>query len=94
MNYKVADLSGFNRRFRKVVEGQPSLLIHDGQVIAEQMSKERGSKNELDRAVREHGVASPPEVALALLEISCLNYEESKPEANTHLARRRFIQKH
>ncbi len=98
MNYLVADLSGVNRRFRKVVEGQPSLLIHDGQVIAEHMTKERVSKDELDRALREHGIASPHDVALAVLEvdgsISCLKYDEIKPDANTHLVRRRFIQKH
>src|SRR5438445_12803304 len=32
LNYFVADLSGVNRRFRQFVQGQPSLLIHDGQV--------------------------------------------------------------
>ena len=36
-------------------------------------------------------------VALAVLEvdgsISCLKYDEIKPDASTHLARRRFIQK-
>jgi uncharacterized membrane protein YcaP (DUF421 family) len=98
MNYVVADLSGFSRRFRKVVEGQPSLLIHDGQVIAEHMSKERVSKDELDRALREHGIASPHDVALAVLEvdgsISCLKYDEIKPNANNHIVRRKFLQKH
>src|SRR6201987_4057159 len=29
-NYLVADVSGGSRRFRKLVQGQPSLLIHDG----------------------------------------------------------------
>src|SRR5438094_9538910 len=29
MNYVIAELSGVNRKFRKVVQGQPSLLIHD-----------------------------------------------------------------
>src|SRR5438067_5947383 len=33
MNYLVAELSGTNRRFRKIIEGQPTLLVHDGQVI-------------------------------------------------------------
>src|SRR5947207_15893812 len=40
MNYLVAELSGTNRRFRKLVQGQPSLLIHDGQVITAHMAKE------------------------------------------------------
>ena len=37
------------------------------------------------------------QVALAVLEvdgsISCLKYDEIKPDASTHLVRRRFIQK-
>src|SRR5580692_7744422 len=33
LNYLVADVSGGSRRFRKLVEGEPSLLIHDGKVI-------------------------------------------------------------
>src|ERR1051325_945211 len=40
LNYVVAEVSGTNRRFRKLVQGQPSLLIHDGQVISAHMAKE------------------------------------------------------
>src|SRR5712664_1984939 len=29
LNYFVADLSGANRRFRKIIQGQPTLLIHN-----------------------------------------------------------------
>ena len=98
LNYFVADLSGVNRRFRKLIEGQPSLLIHDGQVMTVHMAKEHVSMDELERALREHGIASYHDVALAVLEvdgsISCLKYDEIKPEAQTHLARHRFLQKH
>jgi uncharacterized membrane protein YcaP (DUF421 family) len=96
MNYFVAELSGANRRFRKFVEGQPSLLIHDGQIIAAHMAKEHVSADELHRALREHGIADYKEVALAVLEIdgsiSCLKYDDLAPTAHTHL-RRRFLQK-
>jgi uncharacterized membrane protein YcaP (DUF421 family) len=98
MNYVIAELSGANRRFRKFVQGQPSLLIHDGQVITAHMAKEHVSMDELERALREHGINSYHEVALGVLEvdgsISCLKYDELKPSANTHLARRKYIQKH
>jgi uncharacterized membrane protein YcaP (DUF421 family) len=81
-----------------LVEGQPSLLIHDGQIITAHMAKERVSTDELERALREHGIASAHDVALAVLEvdgsISCLKYDEIKPDAHNHLARRRFLQKH
>src|SRR6202165_321101 len=33
LNYFIAEVSGGNRRFRKFVQGQPSLLVHDGKVI-------------------------------------------------------------
>ena len=98
LNYTIAELSGGNRRFRKFVQGQPSLLIHDGQIIAAHMAKEHVSMDELQRALREHGIASYHDVALAVLEvdgsISCLKYDEIKPTADTHLARRKFLQKH
>jgi uncharacterized membrane protein YcaP (DUF421 family) len=61
------------------------------------MAKEHVSVDELERALREHGIANVQDVALAVLEvdgsISCMKYDEIKPDANTHLARRRFIQK-
>ena len=98
LNYLVAELSGGNRRFRKLVEGQPTLLIHDGKVISSHMSKEHVSMDELQRSLREHGIASYHDVALAVLEvdgsISCLKYEEISPAAESHLARRKFLQKH
>lgn len=97
MNYVVADVSGANRRFRRFIQGQPSLLIHDGQIIESHMAKEHVSMDELERALREHGIGDYHQVALAVLEvdgsISCLKYDEIKPDASTHLARRRFIQK-
>lgn len=96
MNYLIAEVAGANRRFRKFVEGQPSLLIHDGKIISAHMAKEHVSADELHRALREHGIADYKEVALAVLEvdgsISCLKYDDLAPTAHTHL-RRRFLQK-
>jgi len=90
LNYVVAELSGANRRFRKFVQGQPSLLVHDGQVISAHMAKEH--------VMREHGISTYHDIALAVLEvdgsISFLKYDEIQPTAQTHLARRKFIQKH
>lgn len=97
LNYLVAELSGGNRRFRRFIEGQPSLLIHDGQIVGAHMSKEHISMDELQRSLREHGISSYHEVALAVLEvdgsISCLKYDEINPGAHNHLAKRRFLKK-
>src|SRR3974390_1252515 len=58
LNYAVAEVSGANRRFRKFIQGQPSLLVHDGQIIESHMAREHVSMDELQRALREHGVGS------------------------------------
>jgi uncharacterized membrane protein YcaP (DUF421 family) len=97
LNYVIGTLSGTSRRFRRVVQGEPSLLVHDGKAIESHMAREHVSMDELQRALREHGIAHVHDVALAVLEvdgsISCMKYDEIKPDANTHLARRRFLQK-
>jgi uncharacterized membrane protein YcaP (DUF421 family) len=98
LNYLVAELSGGNRRFRKFIQGQPSLLVHDGQIIEAHMAKEHVSMDELERSLREHGVNSYKDAALAVLEvdgsISVLKYDDIQPAASTHLNRRRFLNKH
>lgn len=98
MNYLVAELSGTNRRFRKLVEGQPTLLVHNGQLIVPHMAKERVSMDELERALREHGINSYRDVALGVLEvdgsISCLKYDELNPTEQNHPVKRKYLQKH
>jgi uncharacterized membrane protein YcaP (DUF421 family) len=97
LNYLIAGLSGSNRQVRRLIEGEPSLLVHDGMVIEAHMVRERVSMDELNRALREHGINSCDQVALAVLEvdgsISCLKYDDIKSSANNHLVRRRGIQK-
>ena len=97
LNYGVARVSGSNRQMRRVIEGEPSLLVHDGKIIDSHMAREHVSIDELHRALREHGIERCDQVALAVLEvdgsISCLKYDEISPTANNHLARRKGIQK-
>ncbi|MFY9844477.1 MAG: DUF421 domain-containing protein [Terriglobales bacterium] len=97
LNYLVADVSGANRRFRKYIQGQPSLLVHDGEVIESHMAREHVSMDELERALREHGISTYKQAALAVLEvdgsISVLKYDDIEPAASTHLNRRRFLKK-
>ena len=96
MNYLVADVAGVNRRFRKFVQGSPTLLIHNGELLAAQMAREHVSADEIERALREHGIAHVRDVSLAVLEvdgsISVLKYDDVKPEAQPH-KRLRFLHK-
>jgi uncharacterized membrane protein YcaP (DUF421 family) len=80
LNFLLAEVSGINRRFRKMIQGSPTLLIHNGQCLTPHMAKEHISMDELERALREHGVACAADAALAVLEvdgsISVLKYDD------------------
>lgn len=96
MNYGVAEVSGFNRRFRRMVQGSPSLLVHDGKVLESHMAREHVSIDELMRALREHGIGGVKDVALAVLEvdgsISVLKYDDVAPQAQPH-RRMKFLRR-
>src|SRR5947208_13685415 len=80
LNFLLAEISGLNRRFRKMIQGSPTLLIHNGSCITTHMAKEHISMDELNRALREHGVACVADAALVVLEVdgsmSVLKYDD------------------
>ena len=96
LNYGVGYFTGRDRKLRKFVEGEPALLVRDGAIIQSHMDKENVSPDELQRALREHGISSVSDVALGVLEvdgsISCLRYEDVKT-ANSNPSHHRFLQK-
>jgi uncharacterized membrane protein YcaP (DUF421 family) len=71
--------------------------VHDGEVNLAHMAAEHVSMDELERALREHGVGTYKQAALAVLEvdgsISVLKYDDIEPTAQTHLNRRRILRK-
>jgi uncharacterized membrane protein YcaP (DUF421 family) len=97
LNYLVAKLSGRSRQFRRIIEGSPTLLVHNGKTIPDNMAKERISEDELTRALREHGCNAVQEAALVVLEVdgsvSVLKYDD----VHEHLKpqkRLRFLHRH
>jgi uncharacterized membrane protein YcaP (DUF421 family) len=96
LNYLVAEYSGINRRFRKLIQGSPSLLVHNGNVVMAHMAREHVTMDELVRALREHGVGSVGDVALGVLEvdgsISILKYDDVPEGTHTH-KRMKFLQR-
>ncbi len=96
LNYLVAELSGINRRFRRLVQGSPSLLIHDGQLITDHLQREHLTVDEVLRSLREHGIGSISEVAIGVLEVdgslSFLKLDEL-PESVRARHRARFLKR-
>lgn len=97
LNYLLAEASGLNRRFRRFIQGSPTLLIHNGELITSHAAKEHVSTDEIERALREHGVSSTKDVALAVLEvdgsISVLKYDDVPDHLKPH-RRLKFLQRH
>lgn len=52
----------------KFLQGEPIMLVHKGQVLKAHMDKVRLTQEELEAAMREHGVAELRHVDLAVLE--------------------------
>ncbi len=97
LNFAVGRISGKSRRFRKAIEGTPTILVHNGVIIQPHMAKECISSDELHRALREHGVDDINDVALAVLEvdgsISVLKYDDVPNRAKIS-KRLKFLRRH
>jgi uncharacterized membrane protein YcaP (DUF421 family) len=52
----------------RLIEGSPTVLIQEGQVLDAALRKEGLERTQIEMAMREHGVASFDEVRLAVLE--------------------------
>ncbi|TCL68504.1 uncharacterized protein DUF421 [Hydrogenispora ethanolica] len=58
-----------SRRFSKLIQGQPILLVYHGKVQPKNLAKAGLTPDELKEALREHGVRAVEEVDLAVLEV-------------------------
>ncbi|WAM33568.1 DUF421 domain-containing protein [Caldicellulosiruptor morganii] len=53
----------------RLIEGEPLLLIYNGKINIENLSKAKITRDELLEAIREHGALSIEEVELGVLEM-------------------------
>ena len=88
VNAAVAWISRRSKRVARLVEGVPSVLVRHGEIIEESCIREGISRDDLLRALREHGVEDPAEVRTAILEvdgtISVLLMKEDPPVPRPH----------
>jgi uncharacterized membrane protein YcaP (DUF421 family) len=84
-NSLMAYLTAKSKRFERLIEGRPVILVHNGTVDHAAMAKEEISQHELMTALRGGGLASVSEVHYAVLEtsgrISIVPYHEGKTPA-------------
>jgi uncharacterized membrane protein YcaP (DUF421 family) len=85
LNSAVVEVTYHSRRARRLLEAEPTLLIHDGRILQENMRRERVTLDDLLAALRRNGVTDPAHVRLAMLEenggISVIHREAHAPGA-------------
>lgn len=57
-----------SRRVKGLLEGEPRLLVRDGELLERAMSEEGIDLADLEMAIRSHGIAKVDDVGLAVLE--------------------------
>ena len=67
-NYFLGELFYKSKTLTRLIQGEPLMLIYEGKIIKKHMEKAKISEDELEAAVREHGVANIIDVNLAVLE--------------------------
>lgn len=68
VNFLVARLRAVSPWFRRLTEGEPTIIVRDGQFLVDAMRREGLNRDECMMALREHGFADVAEVGLAVLE--------------------------
>lgn len=57
-----------SKKISQLIQGSPIMLAYNGKIIKKHLNEAKISKDELEQAVREHGVKSVSDVDLAILE--------------------------
>ena len=74
--------------FKKVVEGEPVLLINEGVLNLENLDRMKISIPDLNESIREHGIDDHSKIKLAMLEvdgkISVISFENNKVKRSYH----------
>jgi uncharacterized membrane protein YcaP (DUF421 family) len=68
LDFALKTLTGRSRRLRRAIEGEPRLLVRDGRVLTGALKEEGVDIEDVQSAVRSHGLARVDEVRLAVLE--------------------------
>ncbi len=68
LNWLVVDVTFRSKRLRRLLEATPTLLIHNGRILQDNLRRERITLDDLHAALRRAGVADSEHVRVAVLE--------------------------
>lgn len=72
-----------NKKVRRVLKGKPSILVHNGKVVLDEMKKIRFNRDDLMEELRQAGIAHIGDVQYGILEtngrLSVIPKKDSQP---------------
>src|SRR5437773_303157 len=68
LNYLIGVATYRSKRMERLIEGRPQVLIHNGKLFEDTMTKAQLTHHEVEAALRQSGCASIHEVQYAMLE--------------------------
>lgn len=69
VNFALKNIIYRSKKAGEILQGHAMMLVYEGKIMEKNLQKSRISVDELESAVREHGVKSVKNVDLAVLEI-------------------------
>lgn len=97
-NFIVKRLMFSNKKFSSFLEDNPVILVKDGKVDQDALDRVKISKDELEEAIREHGVDSIDNVKLSILEvdgnISVVSEDEQSKQTHYSRIKRKYKRKY
>lgn len=97
-NFIVKRLMFSNRKFSRFLEDDPVILVKDGKVDQKALDKVKISRDELEEALREHGVDGIKKVKLSILEvdgnISVVSEDEQSKQTHYSRIKRKYKRKY
>lgn len=83
LTYAAGYISLKSRRLRKIISGEPTIVVHNGKILEENMGKMRYNLDELTMQLREKGFFNLADVEYAILEpdgnLSVLPKSQKRP---------------
>jgi uncharacterized membrane protein YcaP (DUF421 family) len=68
LNWIVVEVTFRSKRLRRLLEATPTLLVHNGRILRQNLERERITLDDLHAALRRNGVADVEHVRVAVLE--------------------------
>lgn len=68
LNFIVAEATYRFKVTRRILEGEPTILVHNGKILKDNLKRERITVEDLEAACRKNGVAKLGKIRYAVLE--------------------------